>query len=146
MTSRVKAVLRGRRSRAAVLCAAAAAAAGYLLSLLACWVGGVQPLIHLLGTLSLLAGGLAATVFVALYHLSARWWASEEGWHLMAFTGALGAVLDFVAARTLATPPRPTGITVEAIRLAIYALVAVLLLWRLWMLYRIQIRPRRRTR
>lgn len=102
-------------------------------------------MIHTLGTAALMVGGAASTAFVVLYHLSARWWRSEEGWHLMGFTGALALILDFVTWRTLTTAPRVAGLGIEIARLAIFALVAALLVWRLWMLYRIQIRPRRRT-
>lgn len=102
-------------------------------------------MIHLLGTIGLLAGGAAATLFVILYHLSARWWTSEEGRHLMSFTGVMAVVLDFVAIRTLTVSSPHVSLAIEIIRLVIYGLVGGLLVWRLWMLYRIQIRPRRRS-
>lgn len=103
-------------------------------------------MIHLLGTVSVLAGGVAATLFVVLYHLSARWWTSEEGRHLMSFTFVMAAVLDYVSVRTMVGGSRPPSLGVDVPRFVIFGLVAVLLIWRLLMLYRIQIRPRARRR
>lgn len=121
-----------------------ALAVGGLLAVAVRLAGGVRPLIHLLGTIGLIGGGAAATVFVVLYHLSARWWTSEEGWHLMSFTGAIAAVEDYTAIRTLTVTPRPISLTVDISRLVIFGLVGGLLVWRLWMLYRIQVRSSRR--
>lgn len=95
----------------------------------------------MLGTIGLVAGAAAATAFVVLYHLSARWWRSEEGIHLMAFTGALAVVFDWIAMRTFLANPRPVSLGVEITRAVIYCTVAALLVWRLWLLYRLQIRP-----
>ncbi|MGI5169872.1 putative phage holin [Spirillospora sp. CA-253888] len=95
----------------------------------------------MIGTVGLVVGAVAATLFCALYHLSARWWRSEEGWHLMSFTGAMALVFNFVAIRTLAVPPRPVSLGLGITRAVIYCTVAALLLWRLWLLYRVQIRP-----
>ncbi|TDD97656.1 putative phage holin [Actinomadura rubrisoli] len=98
-------------------------------------------MIQLLGTIGLVAGAVAATAFVGLYHLSARWWRSEEGIHLMAFTGALAVVFDWQSVRALIVGMRQVSLGVEITRAAIYCTVAALLVWRLWLLYRLQIRP-----
>lgn len=98
-------------------------------------------MIHLLGTIALLAGAVVATLFVVLYHLSAHWWGSEEGWHVMSFTGAIAAVLDFTSVRALTATPLHLPPGVDVARTLIFGTVAGLLAWRLWMLYRIQIRP-----
>lgn len=103
-------------------------------------------MIQAIGTFGLVIGAAAATLFVVLYHLSARWWHSEEGCHLMTFTAAVAASLDYAAVRTLTAAPRALPLGVGVIRAAIYCTIAVLLLWRLWMLYRLQIRPELRRR
>lgn len=103
-------------------------------------------MIHMLGTVGLVAGAAAATVFVVLYHLSARWWRSEEGIHLMAFTGALAMVFNWLTVRTLLVDPRPVSAGVGVTRAVIYWLVAALLVWRLTLLWRRQIRPGLRRR
>jgi hypothetical protein len=102
--------------------------------------------IHLMGTVGLVVGAVAATGFCVLYHLSARWWRSEEGWHLMSFTGALALVFDWLAWRTLAVEPRPVPLGVGVTRAVIYWAVASLLVWRLWLLWRRQIRPGLRSK
>lgn len=98
-------------------------------------------MIQLIGTIGLVACAVASSGFVVLYHLSARWWRTEEGWHLMTFTGALAVVFDWVTFRTLAVDPRPVGPAVGIVRAAIFIIIAVLLAWRVWLLYRRQIRP-----
>lgn len=101
-------------------------------------------MVHLLGTVSLIAGAVTSTMFVALYWVSARWYRSAEGWHLMTFTGVIALVLLFTSYRTLTTAPRPMSAGIDIARLAIFGSVALLLVWRLWLLYRIQIRSSRR--
>lgn len=98
-------------------------------------------MIHLLGTIALCVGALAAWAFVAGYHLSARWWRSEEGWHLQVFTGCLAVILGYSSYRNLTTRARPGGAGLEITRTVIFGVVAACLVWRCWMLYRIQIRP-----
>lgn len=96
-------------------------------------------MIHLIGTVGLVAGAVAATLFVVAYHLSARWWVSEEGRHLMSFTATMAAVLTYTAVRTLTTPARELPRSVEVVRALIFCTVAGLLVWRCWMLGRAQI-------
>jgi hypothetical protein len=102
--------------------------------------------IHLLGTLSLIVGAAASIAFVALYGVSARWYRSPEGRHLMTFTGAIGTILVFTAYRNLSTTARPSPLGVEIARLVIFGAVAALLVWRFGLLWRIQHRHWRRTR
>ncbi len=98
-------------------------------------------MIHLLGNIAAFTAAGSALLFCTLYHLSARWWKSPEGRHLMLFTGLLGLVFAFSSYRisTAAVHPLPTGD--EIIRTVIFWLVALSLLWRLLLLYRAQIRP-----
>lgn len=96
-------------------------------------------MIHLLGNVGLVAGAAAALLFCVAYHLSARWWTSPEGRHLMSFTGTLAAVLSYSTWRTLTSPPLPLPASVEVVRALIFCAVAGLLVWRCWMLGRAQI-------
>jgi hypothetical protein len=96
-------------------------------------------MIHALGDVAQYVGALAAVAFVVAYHLSARWWSSEEGRHLMSFTGVIGLILVWLSWRTFATDQRAPSAGVDIERAAIYCSVAVLLVWRFWMLGRKQI-------
>jgi hypothetical protein len=103
-----------------------------------------QQLIHQIGTAAVCVGALAAVLFVVGYHLSAYWWRSEEGWHLEVFTASLAAILGYSSYRNLTgTAVRATP-DLEISRTVVFTVVAALLVWRCWMLYRIQIRPIRR--
>lgn len=103
-------------------------------------------MIHLLGTICIVAGAVASSGFVALYTISARWYRSEEGWHLMTFTGLLALVLIYTSYRNLTATAAAVPLGVDVARLAIFASVAASLSWRVWMLYRIQIRAQRARR
>ncbi|KAB2347361.1 putative phage holin [Actinomadura rudentiformis] len=98
-------------------------------------------MIQLIGTIGLVAAAVTSTTFCLLYHLSARWWRSEEGWHLMSFTAALAVVFDWVTVRSFLAGARPVSLGVEIARAVIYCTIAALLMWRCWLLYRRQIRP-----
>ncbi|NEA22598.1 hypothetical protein [Actinomadura bangladeshensis] len=96
--------------------------------------------LHLAGTVALWLGLVSAAMFCGLYHLSAPWWRSAEGWHLMSFTGGLALILGWLAYRSIfAAPPPTTGDEVG--RTIVYSLVAVLMIWRLGLLWRRQIQP-----
>lgn len=96
-------------------------------------------MINLLGDIAVFVGALAATAFVIAYHLSARWWKSEEGRHLMCFTGVIALALDYSSWRVVTAPMRPLPLTVDLIRTLLFAAIAALLVWRFWMLARRQI-------
>ncbi|WP_242892404.1 putative phage holin [Actinomadura litoris] len=98
-------------------------------------------MIHLLGTIGMVAAAVGSAGFCVVYHLSARWWRSEEGWHLMSFTGALAAAFVWLTVRTFVVSPRPVSVGVEVGRTLVFCGIAGLLWWRLWILYRRQIRP-----
>ena len=95
---------------------------------------------RLAGDVGVYVGAVAATLFVAVYHLSARWWESAEGRHMMSFTAAMALILDYSGVRLLlaALPPVPPDVAVA--RAAVFDVVALLLVWRLELLWRLQIR------
>lgn len=96
-------------------------------------------MIHLLGTVGLYVGTLAAFAFVASYQLFARWWASEEGRHMMSFTTVLALALGYFSYRTLTTPALPLPRGTELARTLIFNAIAWVLVWRCWLLGRKQI-------
>lgn len=105
-------------------------------------------MVHLVGTAALWVGVGAGGLFVAAYALSAPWWRSAEGWHLMSFTGALTLICGWLAYRSIYTPRTLSG-PEEWTRATVYLVVAALLVWRLSLLWRRQIAPsfrRRRAR
>lgn len=103
-------------------------------------------MIHLLGDWSAFAGAATSLAFVVLYHLSAPWWRSAEGRHLMSFTASLALMLSWVSYRITVTTPGPLPLSDEIVRTVVYALIAGLLLWRLALLWRRQIGPGLRRR
>lgn len=95
-------------------------------------------MISLLGTALILLSAVLATVFCPLYHLTAPWRDSEAGRHIMSFTAVIALVLDLWTIGAL-TPAH--GQWWQIVRIIAFALVPVVLGWRLWMLWRLQIRP-----
>lgn len=89
--------------------------------------------------LVIISAVLAWAVCIA-YHLSARWWESEVGRHVMTFTGVLAVVLSLWSVGALLSPTR--GAWWDVVRLVAFTGVPISLGWRLWMVYRLQIRPR----
>lgn len=85
-----------------------------------------------------------AWLFIVLYHLSAPWWRTEAGRHVMAFMGALAAVLTLSSLRLLTGPPaQPAAVTwFTWLRIIVFATIPVVVGWRLWMLWRAQYRGR----
>lgn len=98
-------------------------------------------MIHLLGNLAAFTAAGSALLFCLLYHLSARWWHSAEGRHMMWFTALLGLVFTFSSYRITVAQAKPLPTGDEIARTIIFWLVALSLLWRLHLLYRAQIRP-----
>lgn len=95
--------------------------------------------VHLAGTVALWLSLGSAVTFCGLYHLTAPWWRSAEGWHLMSFTGGLGLILSWLAYRSIFAAPPPTAGD-EVGRTVVYSIVAALMVWRLGLLWRRQIR------
>lgn len=95
-------------------------------------------MIQMLGTILVVTSAVLAWAVCALYHLSARWWESEAGRHVMTFTAVLAVVLTLWSVGAL-TPTK--GPWWEIARLVAFTGVPVSLGWRLWMVFRLQIRP-----
>src|SRR3954470_997383 len=105
-------------------------------------------LIHLLGDVAVFVAATAATLFCLLYHVTAPWRRSQEGWHLMSFTALHALVFGWIAFRIVTASARPLPSGQEEVRTTVYVLAAMCLIWRLFLLYRRQIGPglRRRTK
>lgn len=98
-------------------------------------------MIQWIGTALVVASAVLAWSVCALYHLSARWWASEVGRHVMTFTAVLALVLSLWSVGALV---EAKGEWWQVMRLVAFTGVPVSLGWRLWILYRLQVRPKRR--
>lgn len=97
---------------------------------------------HLIGNIAVWVALTAAVTFCGLYATVARWRASAEGWHLMAFTAVIAAAFGWIAYRLIVPPG--TGQWDQVVRAALLSSLAALLIWRLLLLVRAQIRRRRR--
>lgn len=95
-------------------------------------------MIFTIGTALVVASAVLAWAFCVGYHLSARWWESEAGKHLMSFTFSLAVVLSLWAVGAL-TPTK--GPWWDVVRLVAFTGVPASLAWRLSLLWRRQIRP-----
>lgn len=99
-------------------------------------------LFHLAGNAAVWVAMVAALMFCVTYALVAPWRSTGEGRHLMAFTFVLGAIFAWIAYRqVLGSPTAP--LSVEAPRAAAFTALAGLLVWRLALLIRTQIRRRK---
>lgn len=95
-------------------------------------------MIQVAGTVLVVVSALLAWAVCVVYHLSARWWEREVGRHVMTFTATLAVVLTLWAVGAVA-PARDTWW--EVLRLVAFTGVPLSLGWRLWIVYRLQIRP-----
>ena len=73
----------------------------------------------------------SAVVAVASFavHLHVAWWESPMGRHLFAYLGVTAAVLTLSAAR-IVVDDSPTF---QIIRIVVFALVPLVIMWRLWL-------------
>jgi hypothetical protein len=94
---------------------------------------------QVIGTGLVIVSAVLAWAVCIAYHLSARWWASEAGRHLMTFTAVLAVVLTLWTVGALT--PTTKGGWWQIVRLVAFTGVPLSLGWRLWMVYRLQIRP-----
>ena len=97
-------------------------------------------MIHLIGNILIVICAGLATAICALYHLSARWWESEPGRHIMSFTAVIALLLWLW---TIGAFFDRDATWFQALRLVAFFGLPWVLGWRLWLLYKIQIRPRR---
>lgn len=105
----------------------------------------MNSLLHLIGDVAVWVAMAASVAFCITYATVAPWRSSAEGWHLMTFTGVIGIAFGWIAYRQTilgVSPPLPT--TTEIPRATILSTLAGLLIWRLVLLVRTQIRRRSR--
>jgi hypothetical protein len=95
----------------------------------------------MVGTVLVVVSAVLAWSVCALYHLSARWWTTEVGWHVMTFTAVLALVLSLWAVGAIV---ETKGLWWQVARLVAFTGVPLGLGQRLWILYRLQVRPRRK--
>jgi uncharacterized membrane protein len=87
---------------------------------------------YLVGSVLVLVSALLAIACVAAQALLARWWETPGGRHVMAFQAVLAACLSLWALRLAV----PDGEWFVALRLVAFALVPVVLGWRLAIILR----------
>ena len=78
------------------------------------------------------------TIVIAYYHLTARWWKTPEGRHIMAWTFVMWTVLMLATASTIG------ALSLEVrlwIRLVVFALFLWLGIWRFLLIARAQSLP-----
>ena len=103
-------------------------------------------ILHLIGNIAVLIAFASAVTFCGLYAAIAPWRASAEGWHLMTFTGVIGIAFGWITYRQVIGGTPAAALSLEIPRALILSALAALLVWRLALLLRAQIRRRRRTR
>lgn len=100
--------------------------------------------VHLIGDGAVWVALIASVAFCGLYAAVAPWRKSGEGWHLMTFTAVIGVAFAWIAYRQTFGPARPVqSPSTEIVRAVILGALAGLLVWRLALLVRAQIRRRR---
>ena len=104
----------------------------------------MNPLFHLVGDIAVWVSLLAAVAFCGTYATLAPWRSTGEGWHLMTFTAVIGVAFGWIAYRQTFHAAPPADLSIEVPRAAILWALAGLLVWRLALLIRAQIRRRKR--
>lgn len=100
-------------------------------------------MITTIGTVLVVISAALAWANVLAYHLSAPWWRSETGRHVMTFNAVLAIVLTLWAVGALTLNAR--GPWWDMLRLVAFTGVPLSLGWRLTLLYRLQIRRKERA-
>jgi hypothetical protein len=96
------------------------------------------------GTGLLFSGAALALLFVGWYGLSAAWYRTEAGRHMIAFTAALFLALGLTAANVMGWT-RSLGLTANLIvQNLVLLLINLVILWRIWIFFRAQYRRTRR--
>jgi hypothetical protein len=104
----------------------------------------VNHLLHLVGDTAVWVALVSSVAFCITYAALAPWRTSGEGWHLMTFTAVIGVAFGWIAYRQTSHPAQPAALSLEIPRAVILWALACLLLWRLALLVRTQIRRRNR--
>jgi hypothetical protein len=104
----------------------------------------VNSLLHLIGDAAVWVELAASVAFCITYAAVAPWWKSGEGQHLMTFTAVIGVAFAWIAYRQTIKGAGPLlPMTTEVPRAAILSALAGLLIWRLALLVRTQLRRRK---
>jgi hypothetical protein len=93
-----------------------------------------------LGSWVIVLCAVLSLTFVVTYHFSALWWKSEIGKHLMAIAASEFLILATQSVRVI------TGVQSECFelfRLFIFLSFPVVLTWRLVILWKLQVKPKR---
>lgn len=91
--------------------------------------------IKLIGDLILYLGAFSCIAFCLIYSLVAKWWKSEAGWHIQAWTFYTGVLLVFLSAAVSKWMSEDARMIIRA---PIYLLILPLIWWRISMLVRAQ--------
>lgn len=102
-------------------------------------------MIRYLGNGLILLSAVFATSFVVLYWVTAPWWRSPMGRNVQALMFVIALVLDLSVVRIF-VPGSVDLLWFNILRLIVFAFVPVVLGWRLWLLWRVQVLDRRRDR
>ena len=97
-------------------------------------------LVFTLGTWALVGTFLASFIFVVVYWIIAPWWRSEVGRHLMSFEASMALITAYLVAVNFGWLDPRTG--QYYVRLVIYGVLFLLVLWRISILIRAQRRNR----
>jgi hypothetical protein len=98
---------------------------------------------QLIGNAAVWVALVAAFAFCGTYAAVAPWRSSAEGWHLMTFTAVIGWAFAWIAYRQTFNGAPPMALPSAIARAVILSALAGLLVWRLLLLLRAQMRRRR---
>lgn len=98
-------------------------------------------LLFTLGNVALWGASITGFLFCVFYTLTATWWKSEVGWHLMSWSAATEFIFAYLAFASLVRKP---GAALPAtnllwIRFVVFAVFWFLIAWRFWMVARAQL-------
>ena len=98
-------------------------------------------MLYTLGTFSLWGATITGFLFLVFYSLTATWWKSEVGWHLMSWSAATEAIFAYLAFASVVRKPGAAlpPANLLCIRLAVFAVFWFLIAWRFWMVARAQL-------
>lgn len=95
------------------------------------------------GNALLIVSAFFASAFVVLYAVTAPWWRDEVGRNIMSLMAVIAAVLDLAVVRILGAVDNDAA-WFALLRLIVFAFVPVVLALRFWLLWKVQVRDRRR--
>ncbi len=102
-------------------------------------------LINGLALLLVAADFATSLAFCVAYHLTAKWWAHPIGISLMIYQVVMTITMALTAWRWLAWPDSKPAIFFEISRTIIFAALPPILVWRTWVLIKVQRKEGRRS-